>query len=101
MRRGGRGDNEEGCPFEQDGLGGAAGLGERRQVLGQDGRVEREEGRAREKARNAREAKYRRVAYSVSSWMLEPNTVTGTALLSASSSHERHSGSDALSPPAT
>jgi hypothetical protein len=39
--RGGSGDNdnEEGCRSEQDGLGRAAGLGELRQVLGQDGRV--------------------------------------------------------------
>ena len=37
--RGGSGDNEGGCPVEQDGLGRAADLGERRQVLGQDGRV--------------------------------------------------------------
>ena len=31
--RGGSGDDEESCPFEQDGLGRAAGLSERRQVL--------------------------------------------------------------------
>ena len=32
--RGGCGDDEEGRPFEQDGLGRAAGLSERRQVFG-------------------------------------------------------------------
>ena len=32
--RGGCGDDEEGRSFEQDGFGRAAGLGERRQVLG-------------------------------------------------------------------
>ena len=36
---GGGGDDEKGRPFEQDRLGGAAGLGESRQVFGEDGRV--------------------------------------------------------------
>jgi hypothetical protein len=37
--RGGCVDNEEGCPFKQDGLDRTAGLGEHRQVLGQNGCV--------------------------------------------------------------
>jgi hypothetical protein len=74
VRRSRSGNNEEGCPFEKDGLGCVAGLGERRQVLGQDGRVEGKAGRGMEKARNAREAKCRRVAYLVQRLIVDART---------------------------